>query len=78
MKYNAVEVQGCVELGDGVIEPVQGDDKPTMYCVFGHMEGGGLDWLSDHRDHSSAIYTARNISEQMNIPMYSFTEEVKT
>jgi hypothetical protein len=71
-KYDAVEVQGTIELGDGVIEVCHDSDTPTMYSVYGHKPEGGVEWLSDHRSRESALMTARMISENEGIPMYSY------
>ena len=74
MIYDAIEVQGCIELGDGVIEPCHGKDKPTMYCVFAHRKGGGVDWMSDHGTRGSAIQSATATANMLDIKLYDYTK----
>ena len=72
-QYDKIEAHGCVELGDGVIEPCQGDDKPTIYSIFGHCMEGGMEWISDHRSQESAVMTAKMYCEEWGLEFLDFT-----
>jgi hypothetical protein len=60
-RIDAVEVHGCIEIENGVVE--QSDDNPSFYGVFAHYARipendrenlYGLDWIADFATEAEA------------------------
>jgi len=56
--FDAMEVAGCVDTGDGCIEVCFDEEEPEFWTVYGHWRSGGVLALWDVPTQEKAIELA--------------------
>jgi hypothetical protein len=64
--FDAVEVDGCREVGGGCVEPCE-DEDAQFWSAFAHRPGAGRDCIGDFLTREGAEAYAREIATQYRL-----------